>query len=54
MNHVVNLAGSSIVTGKIKSVRNFTFLNREKEEIPIYYIDVETLIQSCYVSNTSS
>ncbi len=42
MNHVVNLAGSSIVTGKIKSVRNFTFLNREKEEIPIYYIDVET------------
>ena len=42
MNRVVNFLGGSIVTGKIKSVENFTFLNMAKEEIPIYYIDVET------------
>lgn len=42
MNRAVNFLGSSIVTGEILSVRHYTFINRAKEEVPIYFIEVET------------
>ena len=42
MNRAVNFLGSSIVTGEILSVRHYTFINRAKEEVPIYFVEVET------------
>lgn len=41
-NRVSNILGGSIAAGTIQTVRHFTFCNLAREEVPVYYIDVDT------------